>query len=81
LLTDLRTFRLQAKADMRAQKPAEQQHFHALQNTFKILINSFYGYLGFARGILRLRPPPRASPSSGAIFEENDRLAEQRART
>lgn len=51
LLTDLRTFRLEAKASMRAAKgKAEQQHFHALQNTFKILINSFYGYLGFAQG-------------------------------
>src|SRR6202171_1772584 len=51
LLTDLRTFRLQVKADMRAAKdPATQRHFHALQNTFKILINSFYGYLGFAQG-------------------------------
>ncbi|HKP92435.1 MAG TPA: DNA polymerase domain-containing protein [Chthoniobacterales bacterium] len=51
LLTDLRTFRLEAKAKMRAAKErAEQQHFHALQNTFKILINSFYGYLGFAQG-------------------------------
>src|SRR5437764_4622483 len=36
---------------MRAEKdPAKQRHFHALQNTFKILINSFYGYLGFAQG-------------------------------
>jgi DNA polymerase I len=51
LLTDLRTFRLEAKASMRAAKdPATQRHFHALQNTFKILINSFYGYLGFAQG-------------------------------
>jgi DNA polymerase I len=51
LLTDLRTFRLEAKADMRAEKvPARQRYFHALQNTFKILINSFYGYLGFAQG-------------------------------
>ena len=51
LLTDLRTFRLQAKADMRGAKGAKQQrYFHALQNTFKILINSFYGYLGFAQG-------------------------------
>lgn len=51
LLTDLRTFRLQAKADMRnAKDPKQQRHFHALQNTFKILINSFYGYLGFAQG-------------------------------
>ncbi|HEX8897462.1 MAG TPA: DNA polymerase domain-containing protein [Chthoniobacterales bacterium] len=51
LLTDLRTFRLEAKASMRAAKDrAQQQYFHALQNTFKILINSFYGYLGFAQG-------------------------------
>src|SRR6478672_7026397 len=51
LLTDLRTFRLEAKANMRAAKDrAQQQYFHALQNTFKILINSFYGYLGFAQG-------------------------------
>src|SRR6266480_3680084 len=46
LLTDLRTFRLEAKASMRAANDrAKQQYFHALQNTFKILINSFYGYL------------------------------------
>ncbi len=51
LLTDLRTFRLEAKAKMRAAKDrATERHFHALQNTFKILINSFYGYLGFAQG-------------------------------
>ena len=36
---------------MRAEKnKARQRHLHALQNTFKILINSFYGYLGFAQG-------------------------------
>jgi DNA polymerase, archaea type len=51
LLTDLRTFRLEAKASMRsAADRTQQQYFHALQNTFKILINSFYGYLGFAQG-------------------------------
>ena len=52
LLTDLRTFRLEAKASMRAASndPVRQRYFHALQNTFKILINSFYGYLGFAQG-------------------------------
>jgi DNA polymerase, archaea type len=51
LLTDLRTFRLEAKAEMRAEKdPAKQHHFQALHNTFKILLNSFYGYLGFAQG-------------------------------
>src|SRR5213594_1086382 len=51
LLTDVRTFRLEAKAEMRAEKdPAKQHHLQALQNTFKILLNSFYGYLGFAHG-------------------------------
>ncbi len=51
LLTDLRTFRLEAKAKMRAeQDPAKLHHLQALQNTFKILLNSFYGYLGFAQG-------------------------------
>ncbi len=51
LLTDLRTFRLEAKAKMRAEKdPTKQHHLQALQNTFKILLNSFYGYLGFAQG-------------------------------
>ena len=52
LLTDLRNFRLEVKASMRAASndPARQRYFHALQNTFKILINSFYGYLGFAQG-------------------------------
>jgi len=42
---------LEAKAKMRAEKdPAKQHHLQALQNTFKILLNSFYGYLGFAQG-------------------------------
>jgi DNA polymerase, archaea type len=54
LLTDLRTFRLEAKAQMQAANKEKNRqrwhHLHALQNTFKILINSFYGYLGFAQG-------------------------------
>src|SRR5437660_828274 len=51
LLTDVRAFRLEAKAEMRAEKdPAKQHYLQALQNTFKILLNSFYGYLGFAQG-------------------------------
>ncbi len=51
LLTALRTFRFEAKRRMRAaESEPERRHFSALQNTFKILINSFYGYLGFAQG-------------------------------
>jgi DNA polymerase elongation subunit (family B) len=36
-------------ADKEGNRP-KWHHLHALQNTFKILINSFYGYLGFAQG-------------------------------
>jgi DNA polymerase, archaea type len=54
LLTDLRSFRLEAKGQMQlADKEGNRSrwhYLHALQNTFKILINSFYGYLGFAQG-------------------------------
>jgi DNA polymerase I len=50
LLADLRDFRLRAK-DMAAQAASaeDRQFFDALQSTFKILINSFYGYMGHAQ--------------------------------
>ena len=51
LLRDLRKFRLKAKELARdAQDEESQLYFNALQATFKILINSFYGYLGFQMG-------------------------------
>jgi len=50
MLARLRTFRLEAKARMRSAAGAEKSHLDALQGTFKILINSFYGYLGFGQG-------------------------------
>ena len=47
LLRDLRTFRVEAKRlAQRAASDDERTHHQALQTTFKILINSFYGYLG-----------------------------------
>ncbi|MFN8007280.1 MAG: DNA polymerase domain-containing protein [Terriglobia bacterium] len=47
LLTDLRNFRIEAKKlAQRAKSQEEKIHFQALQTAFKILINSFYGYLG-----------------------------------
>ncbi|MFC1461516.1 DNA polymerase domain-containing protein, partial [Verrucomicrobiota bacterium] len=50
LLDYLRTLRLDAKQKMAAaRKPSDQVHFDSLQTTFKILINSFYGYLGFGQ--------------------------------
>jgi DNA polymerase elongation subunit (family B) len=50
LLEDLRSFRVQAKAAVRELAGAERRDLEALQQTFKILINSFYGYLGFSLG-------------------------------
>ncbi len=47
LLGDLRKFRLSAKRLAReATDPARRDYYNALQQTFKVLINSFYGYLG-----------------------------------
>jgi DNA polymerase I len=47
LLRDLKKFRLDAKNMAREAKTAhERDYFQALQQTFKVLINSFYGYLG-----------------------------------
>ncbi len=51
LLGDLREFRLAAKRLAReAPDEADRMLLDALQQTFKILINSFYGYLAFSQG-------------------------------
>ncbi|MFA4945389.1 MAG: DNA polymerase domain-containing protein [Lentisphaeria bacterium] len=51
MLKALREFRLAAKAAAKkAADPARREHFQALQASFKVLINSFYGYAGFAQG-------------------------------
>jgi DNA polymerase elongation subunit (family B) len=50
ILGDLRSFRVQAKAAVRELDGVDKRHMEALQQTFKILINSFYGYLGFSLG-------------------------------
>ncbi len=50
-LKTLRAFRLQAKdAAKSAATREERDNFDSLQAVFKILINSFYGYLGFEQG-------------------------------
>jgi DNA polymerase elongation subunit (family B) len=51
LLRDLREFRVAAKrASREADSAEERTQAGALQQTFKILINSFYGYLAFSQG-------------------------------
>lgn len=51
LLSHLRDFRIEAKTRSREPgiAPAAANRWDALQTTFKILINSFYGYLGFSQ--------------------------------
>ncbi|OGV41805.1 MAG: hypothetical protein A2X48_13520 [Lentisphaerae bacterium GWF2_49_21] len=50
-LERLREFRLLAKdAEKAADTEEKREYFYSLQSTFKILINSFYGYLGFSQG-------------------------------
>jgi DNA polymerase elongation subunit (family B) len=50
LLRDLLRRRLDAKARVRTSEGEERAKWDALQGSFKILINSFYGYLGFGIG-------------------------------
>ncbi|MBI2014427.1 MAG: DNA polymerase II, partial [Candidatus Rokubacteria bacterium] len=51
LLRHLREFRVEAKRLAREHAdPAARAHLGALQQSFKILINAFYGYLGFSGG-------------------------------
>jgi DNA polymerase, archaea type len=51
MLRDLREFRLEAKREARkADTYTERDFLESMQSTFKILINSFYGYLGFSMG-------------------------------
>lgn len=49
VLRELRTYRLEYKEKARRESdPRRQQEYQARQAAFKIIINSFYGYLGFA---------------------------------
>ncbi len=51
LLAELRQFRLEAKdAARQSEDVSDRNLYGALQQTFKIMINSFYGYLGFTQG-------------------------------
>ena len=50
LLTQFREFRLAAKDARKTATPERRNELDALQSSFKILINSFYGYTGFSQG-------------------------------
>ncbi|MDH4069523.1 MAG: DNA polymerase [Ignavibacteria bacterium] len=52
LLQELTSQRLSAKQEMKREAdPGARSRIDAFQSSMKILINSFYGYLGYARGL------------------------------
>ncbi len=51
LLRELTTRRLRAKERARATSGEQGAYWQGLQSSFKVLINSFYGYLGFSQAI------------------------------
>ena len=52
LLRELTALRLGAKRAMqRSGDPVERSRLDAMQSSYKILINSFYGYLGYVKGM------------------------------
>lgn len=51
MLADLTERRLDAKQRSRAADGGEREQWDGLQSSFKVLINSFYGYLGYGRGL------------------------------
>jgi DNA polymerase elongation subunit (family B) len=52
LLKDLTTMRLERKREMQNTKDSvERSRLDAMQSSLKILINSFYGYLGYSRAL------------------------------
>ncbi|NMA43010.1 MAG: DNA polymerase II [Oligosphaeraceae bacterium] len=65
ILGRLRDFRLQAKDAMRHADGEQRDYYQALQSSFKILINSFYGYLGFAQGTFNDYNMARAVTAQG----------------
>ncbi len=50
LLRELRRKRFEAKDMAKKASGREKEHWNAMQSALKIVINSFYGYLGFAQG-------------------------------
>ena len=52
MLRELTARRLEAKEQARRTRGRDRAYWHGLQSSFKVLINSFYGYLGYQRAVL-----------------------------
>ncbi|MGA9120285.1 MAG: DNA polymerase domain-containing protein, partial [Bacteroidota bacterium] len=66
LLEELTAMRIDAKRAMQAAKEErERSRLDAVQSAFKILINSFYGYLGYSRALFNDFPSADRVTSTG----------------
>jgi DNA polymerase elongation subunit (family B) len=72
LLGDLLTMRIGAKRQMNASSdPDERRRADALQSALKILVNSFYGYLGYSRGLFNdYRKADEVTTTGQAVLKE-----------
>ena len=69
LLRELTSMRLAAKKQMRAAgEPAMRSRLDALQSSYKILINSFYGYLGYSRALFNDYPAADTVTRTGQLM-------------
>ncbi|HEY8448785.1 MAG TPA: 3'-5' exonuclease [Thermomicrobiales bacterium] len=82
ILSELTRRRLHAKAKSRETKGAERAMWEGLQSSFKVLINSFYGYLGFSGGLFNdYDAAERVTLAGQRIIKETvERLRETGAR-
>lgn len=83
LLQTLTTERLEAKRRSAATRGHEQARWEGLQSSLKVLINSFYGYLGYSRGYFNDFDAAEQVTLSGhqIIRRVTDALEEQSAQT
>lgn len=79
MLDELTTRRRIAKANARSASGAERAVWNGLQSSFKVLINSFYGYLGFNRGLFNdYNAAERVTLAGQALVKEVVRELERR---
>ncbi|MBI3911975.1 MAG: DNA polymerase [Armatimonadetes bacterium] len=77
MLRELTRRRLEAKAKMRQAGGAERAYWDGLQGSFKILINSFFGYLGGPFPFNDMDAAERVTVTAQEIVKQMARLLEE----
>jgi len=79
LLKELTRRRVEAKQKVRQSRGGARHYWNAIQSSFKILINSFYGYLGYARANFNdYEAAERVTTLGQEIVRQIDRLLGER---